>query len=197
MIRANTLRELQIKTTSNLDRLAGQVASGSLSPAQFVVEAQGVLDYAHARAAVLGSYRAKRHNPPSDVAIRVAANASREQASFLIGFARDLAEGRYAPKAQGGAGAGQRKARFALYSLRLGGTANEAWKETLIATDGAVEALWKRHANESCTDCIREASYGWRPLAEFAFVPGSGRTRCMVRCRCSIETRTGQESYVL
>jgi len=197
LIRANTLRELQIKTTASLDRLAGQVASGSLSPANFVVEAQGVLDYAHARAAVLGSYRAQRHNPPSDVAIRVAANASREQQQFIIGFARDLAAGRYAPKTQGGVGAGQRKARFALYSLRLGGTANSAFKETLIASDPTIEALWKRHANESCTDCIREASYGWRPLSTFRFMPGEGHTRCMVRCRCTVETRNGQESYVL
>lgn len=197
MIKASTLRELQIKTTSSLDRLAGKVASGSLSPANFVVEAQSVLDFAHARAAVLGSFHAQRHNPPTDIAIRVAATASREQSSFLIGFARDLAEGRYKPKAQGGAGAGQRKARFALYSLRLGGTANEAWKETLIAQDDTIEALWKRHANESCTDCIRQASYGWRPLAEFRFMPGEGNTRCMVRCRCTVETRNGQESYIL
>jgi hypothetical protein len=197
MIRANTLRELQAKTTASLDRLAGQVASGNLSPADFVVQAQSILDFSHARAAVLGSFRAKRHDPPSDVAIRVAANASREQTGFLIGFARDLAEGKYAPKSQGGKGAGQRRARFALYSLRLGGTANRSFLDTLTAGDPGLEVLWIRKPGESCRTCIAEASYGWRPASELTRVPGDGTSICIVKCRCKLQTRQGQESYAL
>jgi hypothetical protein len=197
MTRSSTLRELQAKTTESLDRLAGQVASGSLSPADFVVRAQDVLNLSHSRAAILGSARAKRGGNV-DVAIRVAANASREQQSFLIGFARDLAEGKYKPKRDGGKGAGQRRARFALYSIRLNGTANDSWKETQLAQDAFVEALWTLGKRDNhCPDCRVQAGYGWRPLRSFAFMPGEGKTLCMVRCGCKIQLRDGQESYNL
>src|SRR5689334_10872844 len=111
MIRANTLAELKAKTTAHLDRLAGQVASGALSLPDFVIQANTTLEFAHSRAAVLGSFRAKRHNPPSDVAIRVAGEAIREQREFLFRFARELAEGKYRPRRDGGKGARQRLAR--------------------------------------------------------------------------------------
>jgi hypothetical protein len=197
MIRANTLHELQGRLTSALDAKAGQLASGAISPAQFVVEAEELLSFAHSRAAVLGSFRAKRHNPPTNVAIRVAAQASAEQRRFILGFAQDLANGVYKPKAQGGRGARQRKARFALYSLRLGGTANAAWLGTLQAQNGTVEVLWVRHASESCQDCRVEASYGWRQASSLTRVPGSGGTQCLVRCKCRLRTREGAESYAL
>jgi hypothetical protein len=197
MIRANTLHELQARLTATLDAKAGQLASGAISPSQFVVEAEELLSFAHSRAAVLGSFRARRHNPPTDVAIRIAAQASAEQRDFLIGFVQDLANGVYKPKAQGGRGARQRKARFALYSLRLGGTSNLAWLETLRAGKPDLEVLWVRHASESCQDCRVEASYGWRQASSLTRVPGSGQTQCMVRCHCRLRTREGAESYAL
>jgi hypothetical protein len=119
--------------TAKLDALAGQMSSGAISPIEFYQQAFSVIEFGNARAAVLGSFRAKRHNPPSDIAIRVAARASEEQRGFLLRFARDLAEGKYRPKSQGGKGARQRLARFALYSARLAGTANESWLQTTIA----------------------------------------------------------------
>lgn len=197
MIRANTLRELQQKTTSVLDRLAGQVASGSLSPVDFMTQAQEVLSLSHSRAAILGAYRAQRDNPPIHVAIRVAAQAAESQRTFLFGFLKDIVDGRYKPRAQGGQGAEIRKRRFAMYSLRLSGTGNKAWKETLQTSDPETEGLWIRHATESCGDCLREASKGWRALSEFSIMPGEGSTSCVLRCRCSVETRKGATSYVL
>lgn len=198
MIRANTLAELQAKTTASLDRLAGQVASGALSLPDFVEKANTTLEFAHSRASVLGAFRAKRHNPPTDVAIRVAAEASREQREFLFRFARELSEGKYRPKAQGGKGARQRLARFALYSARLSGTANEAWKETQIEMNAEVEGLWNLgRRDRHCPDCRRESSLGWRPLREFSFMPGQGRTACFLKCGCSVSTRAGAVSYDL
>lgn len=198
VIRANTLAELQARTTAALDRLAGQIASGALTLPEFVIQAEETLSFAHSRAAVLGSFRAKRHNPPSDVAIHVAGQAIFEQQQFLLNFARDLAEGKYRPKAQGGKGARQRMARFALYSLRLAGTANQAWLDTLRAESGTLEVRWILGSpREHCSSCRQEASIGWREAWTLSRVPGDGSTQCMVRCRCRLETREGAQSYAL
>jgi hypothetical protein len=196
MIRGRNLRELQTRLTRALDARAGQFASGAISPATFVLESERLIEFAHSRAALLGSHRAKRGGN-LDVAIRVAARATVEQREFLLGFARDLANGVYRPKSQGGKGARQRMGRFALYSLRLGGTANQAWVETLRAERGTVEVLWVRHARESCQDCRIEAAYGWRAASSLRRVPGDGSTQCVVRCKCRLQTREGLESYQL
>lgn len=198
MIRANTLRDLQKRLTAALDAKAGQVASGKLSPAQFVVEAQTLLDYGHARAAILGAARATRNPLHVEQAIQAAARASQSQTQFLLGFARQLAEGKYRPRSQGGLGATQRAARFALYSLRLAGTANDSWLRTMKAAKGVdVEVRWVKHAKESCPDCLFEAGQGWRPAYTLHRVPGEGSTQCKIRCKCQLLTRDGQASYDL
>jgi hypothetical protein len=184
--------------TAKLDALAGQMSSGAISPIEFYQQAFSVIEFGNARAAVLGSFRAKRHNPPSDIAIRVAARASEEQRGFLLRFARDLAEGKYRPKSQGGKGARQRLARFALYSARLAGTANESWLQTTIAMNPEEEGLWELgRRDRHCSDCRGQAARGWILLRLFTFMPGQGKTRCFLLCGCSVKTRSGAQSYVL
>lgn len=198
MIRGNTLKELQARLTAALDRKAGQLASGAISPSQFVRDADELLSFAHSRASQLGVFRARRHNPPTDIAIRVAAQAAEEQRKFLMGFTRDLVNGVYDPRAQGGRGAGQRRARFALYALRLAGTSNSAWLETMKREEQNLVVKWVLgSANEHCADCRAEAGKGWREASSLTRVPGDGSTECVVRCRCSIHTRDGAQSYQL
>jgi hypothetical protein len=198
MIRANTLHELQGRLTAALDVKAGQLASGAISTFDFYTQAEELIRLAHSRAAVLGTLRARRHNPPTNIAIRVAGRAADEQRAFLLKFTDDLVAGKYRPKAQDGKGATARKRRFALYSMRLAGTANTAWLETLRATQGSLEVLWVLgSAREHCATCTGEASIGWREASTLTRVPGDGTSICVVRCRCRLRTREGAESYAL
>jgi hypothetical protein len=190
------LRQLQNRLTAALDRKAGQLMNGAITPSQFIVEADELLAFAHGRASVLGSYRANR-NGNLDVANRVAAEAREEQRSFLFGFVRDLAENRYGLKTQGGEGAKRRLARFGLYALRLKGSYNFAWLDTLRAQKGNIEVLWVLGIAEHCSGCLAESSRGWRPASSLTKVPGSAGTPCLVRCKCHLRTREGQESYAL
>jgi hypothetical protein len=196
MIRANNLRQLQSRLTAALDRKAGQLMNGSISPSQFMAEGLELLGHAHNQSAYWGSARANRIGDIG-IAARVARDATEEQRSFLFGFVRDLAENRYGLRTQGGEGAKRRLARFGLYALRLNGSANFAFVQTMVASEPQIEMLWVLGIAEHCSDCLYESNQGWRLASTLRKVPGSAGTKCLVRCKCKLSTRDGRQSYIL
>jgi hypothetical protein len=184
------LKHLQAGTARTLNSLASQLATGKIKPRTFLDKGRQVLATAHAQAFAIGRAKSGGSAEVSYSDHLKADRIAKAQRQFLKGFAEDIQAGRYDPKSEGGAGANVRKARAALYALRLTGTANEGWLAGLPAD---TEVLWVRHAEESCADCLAEAAKGWRKKGELDRYPGDGSTACVTRCKCHLETRSGEE----
>lgn len=63
----------------------------------------------------------------------------------------------------------------------------ETEREALRATGRAYEERRRINSHETCRDCVRWASMGWRPLGQLP-VPGE-QSRCNSHCRCNMERR--------
>lgn len=130
----------------------------------------------------------------------LAARISAEQQSFWAQFVRDIRQGRYTPRDEGGqavtkkGGEALLQARIDLYKRRLIGTANQAWL-MVLSRDPSMEARWELGIAEHCIECPREAALGWRLLSSFTRVPGDGSTPCLTNCQCTLITRDGKRSF--
>lgn len=174
-----------------LDQYARQYIAGTLSQERFLFWAMATIRQAHYSAATIGAQAAGgvQFNTYT-VATRTAA----QQESFVDAFARDLANGRYDPKSDGGQGAAARKRRFELYGLRLTGTANAVM--LAVAQAQGLDVLWELGENEDhCPDCPRIAARGWMKATELHQVPGDGQTICLVCCKCSLLFSNGMRSF--
>jgi hypothetical protein len=174
-----------------LDQQARHFVAGNISQSQFLFVAMSLIRQSHYKAASLGVQQtgATAYNPWS-----VANRAASAQESFVEAFSRDLANGRYDPKSDGGSGAAARKARFNLYGLRLTGTANDAWLKAAQALN--LEVLWVLgDVEDHCDVCPQLANRGWQSAKRLHQVPGDGQTPCLVQCKCHLETRYGIKSF--
>lgn len=188
------LKSLQAGTAKSLNVLASQLANGEIKASTFVNKGRDLLAQSHAQAFAIGRAKAT-DTKPGDATYADHLKADRiakGQWAFLRGFAADIEAGRYDPKSQDGEGAKVRKARGVLYALKLGGTANEGF---LSKQDADEEVLWVLHAKESCPDCIAEAGKGWRKRSDMDRLPGDGSTKCVTRCKCTLETREGATGF--
>lgn len=78
--------------------------------------------------------------------------------------------------------------RLNLYQYNLRGTANHGWLATLFDT----ETRWVTTANESCVDCLFNASLGYIPAANWPIAPGSIGLECAMKCKCYFRLRNGK-----
>jgi hypothetical protein len=78
--------------------------------------------------------------------------------------------------------------RLLLYQFNLRGTANSAWLDAL----NEVETRWVTTANESCVDCLYNASLGYMPARDWPISPGSIGLECAMSCRCYFRLRNGK-----
>lgn len=174
-----------------LQFLLGRSTSEALA-AQFVF----TLGSAHAHASYFGRILAGDPELPNEADMQRAAAVMETQAIFLKGLVRDLKHGRYAlteAEPEGAPGSvpgsslpGDLTNRLLLYSLRLRGTANEAWISALPAQ---TSIYWRlgRSASEHCPSC--EVYAGGSPYtpATIPTTPGSADCICLSACRCSLE----------
>lgn len=183
---------------TDLEALCRRMAEEQLTAITGAAAAWGLLYQAHRQAAVLGAARGGMTGLGAVWLIAgVAQAATQAQIAFLRGFAADLQAGRYAPTEEGGSGAGMMAARARLYGNALVGTANEAWRQALLAVKPDVQGYWALGEAEHCRDCEYEERQGWRPLSAFTRLPGQGRTACKVNCKCSLMLNDGRASFVL
>ena len=134
-------------TNAEMRATAMQFLLGRSTPEALAAQFVFTLGRAHAHASYFGRVLAGDPELPNEADMQRAAAVMETQAIFLKGLVRDLKHGRYAlteeepegnPQGASGrervpSGWGDLTNRLLLYSLRLRGTANEAWISALPA----------------------------------------------------------------
>ena len=181
------LAALILLMSGALNRYARNFVAGALTYDMFVHYAMALIRQSHRQAAQIGAAKA---GAVTSNAYAVAQRAATQQEDFLAAFARDMANGRYDPKRDGGEGAAARAARFKLYALRLEGTANAAWLSVVQAQ--GEDVLWVLGDAEHCDVCPVLAAHGWWKPGTLHQVPRDCQTPCLVHCKCRLVTRSGE-----
>lgn len=170
---------------------------GTITAAGFATQAAVMLSESHATAMAIA---AGLDEPTPEMRQRADQIANAEVA-FLAGLAAAILAGDYASKEEGGRGAKALRARLALYSLKITGTANaelarRVEEEARANGQPEPECLWVLGVTDRhCSDCIAESETGWRRLSQLTRHPGDGSTACLANCQCHLEFRDGSRSF--
>lgn len=107
----------------------------------------------------------------------------RDQYRYLDRFARQVADGEVP--------ASRVATRARLYTTSSKEAFERATQRVMVA-GGMTEVHWRLHPAEHCEDCVAFAAMGWQPIASRPYgdaIPGSGHTRCLTNCACTLSYR--------
>ena len=110
-----------------------------------------------------------------------------KQIGYLHGFAEDITAGRYDGEMSFDAEPGDSSAlasRAEMYGMALLGTAMAGWAG---AQSKDAEINWVTESDNPCADCEMMAAGNPYTAATLPTTPASGDTKCLSRCRCSLE----------
>lgn len=180
------LTQSSIQTSSDISAaLAERVVGGTLAPTDWRAVMQNELKGEYIRQYLTG-IGGREQMTKSDWG-KVGAML-KEQYKYLNGFAKDVAEKNLTPE--------QVAMRAGMYF----NSAREAFEKANAKVQKAQqrdEVAWMLGASEHCEDCLAFAALGWQPVDSDPFggaVPGSGDTRCLTNCQCSLEYRQSAPS---
>jgi len=114
-----------------------------------------------------------------------------EQYKYFEGFYNEVIQGNLSPE--------QIAARSNMY-LNSAREAFERAQAKLSKSKGFDEERWLIDTGaENCEDCLAFAGLGWQSIVDDPYggaIPGSGDTKCLTACKCTIEYRKSDTDEV-
>ena len=146
----------------------------------------------HSRAAFLGRTKAGNDVPYGEFDQTFGTLVAEEEAIYADKFIDDILAGKYT-REDGTINVEAIEARADFYEVRLRGTANEAWANTLDPED---LVYWLLGNNENhcgtCEDLNNNSPY--RP-ADLPVHPGDNATECSLGCDCTLRSESGKTGF--
>lgn len=185
--------KLERATAKRITTLAGRLASGKLTPADWSGEMIDLLADKHGGAAALGRQRAGDLTARNDDDDLLGAAVADEEARYLQGFVAAIGAGKYTG-ADGKLDKDKLTRRAVLYSRKLLATANEAFVQASDPVD-----LFDWHlgpTEDNCDECPALAEGGPYTPETIPTYPRAGATPCMFHCKCSLVRADGINGFL-
>jgi len=177
---------------AELDKIAGRLFSGKITPEKWYEEAAAQILAGHVDSWRLGRMLSGDLRGPNDDDVLLGERLFSGQNDFLLGFYDRIEAGDYTDE-EGNWREDLLRQHQRAYVSSMRATANEAFVE---ASEDSEEFDWVPGPAEHCESCLAFARRGPYSKLTIPAYPGDGSTECVFNCHCRLRRRSdGLEGF--